>query len=130
MTNRTFLYIWFPLSWVITASVSLVIVRVLGSSVLALGERMGDQMKRFLRVAFPAGIVLPAFSALLSVCYFEHGCGGFANSQSVISTPGWLQQTAQLQMAAICEFLPYVLLAWAIIYAVLLIAWKQTQPSA
>ena len=130
MSNRIFLYIWFPLSWLITASVSFVVVRLLGSSVLALGERMGEHMKRFLRVAFPAGIVLPAFSALLSVCYFQHGCGGFSNSESVISAPGWLHETAQLQVSAICEFLPYVLLVWAIIYAVLLITWKQTWPSA
>src|SRR4051812_11118204 len=103
MSNRTFLYIWFSLSWLITASVSVAVVRLLGSSVVDLGERISEHMKRFLRVAFPAGIALPAFSALLSVCYFEHGCGGFTDSQSVISAPGWLQETAQLQMAAICE---------------------------
>jgi hypothetical protein len=127
MSNRAFLYLWFPLSWAITAAVSLFVVRLLRAPVLDLGSNLGVNLRRFLRVAFPAGIIVPVFSAFLSVSYFELGCGGLKTATDVIASPDQLHNVAQHEMAAISGMLIYVLFGWALIYTILLVTWKQTR---
>lgn len=77
-------------------------------------------------VAFPVGIVLPAFAAFLSVGYLERGCGGFNDAEAVIRDSDQLFYVAEHEMSHTAETLAYVLLVWAAIYAVLLISWKKS----
>lgn len=125
MSNRTFLYIWFPLSWIVTTAVAAGITRWLWSPVMGLAEKYGSSLRRWMKVVFPAGITLPAFAGFLSISYFQRGCGTLADSASVIADPTQLHEVAQHEMAAVAEWLVYALIVWAVFYTILLVVWHR-----
>ncbi|HWR13737.1 MAG TPA: hypothetical protein VN577_02845 [Terriglobales bacterium] len=129
MSNREFLYAWFPLSWVIAAAVSAIVVALLWRLVQELALRFGGRFRRFMQVMFPAGIVLPIFAGFLSISYYEQSCYRYSSSTEVIRDRSHLVWVAESEMAAIAEHLVYVLFVWAALYTVLVAVWKRMNSS-
>jgi hypothetical protein len=73
-----------------------------------------------LKNLFPAGLVLPALAAFLSVSY--HGC--HESYQSIIADRSYLVGKNQQQISAICFFLMLAILGWGVVVLLSLV----TQP--
>ncbi len=126
MSNETFFRIWFPLSWVLTLGLALVIIRLLMRSVMELASRIGDGLRRFMKFAFPAGILLPLLAAFLSVSSFERGCGGYEDYREIIRSSDQVQYVAQQEALSVLLMASVILFVWAGIYTALLVVWKKT----
>jgi len=97
---------------------------------MVLAEKYGAGLRRFMRVAFPAGIAIPTLAGFLSVSYFQNGCGVLPNSAAVIAHPSQLREVAQKEIAATAESLIYALIVWAAFYTVLLVVWRRNRSSS
>jgi hypothetical protein len=73
---------------------------------------------------FPAGLVLPALAAFLSVSY--HGC--HASYQSIIADRSYLVSKNQEQISAICFSLMLAVLGWGVV-VLLSLATQPKQPA-
>lgn len=126
MSNEAFLRIWFPLSWVIVIALALIVIRLLKAPVMDLASKIGEPLRRFMRVAFPAGILLPVLSAFLSVSYFETACVHYENFQEVMRSSYQLRYVAQQEMRSMLLTTVIVVLVWAVVYTLLLFGWKKS----
>lgn len=126
MSNETFLRIWFPLSWLLAIALALIVVGLLKGPVIDLASRIGDRLRRFMRVAFPAGILLPVLAAFLSVSYFQSACSRYENFKDVMDSSYQLRLVAQDEIFIVLITTTFVVLVWAVIYTVLLLVWKKT----
>ncbi len=130
MDNRTFLDIWFPLSWILVFGGACGVVWLLRKSFLDLASRFVHGFSRATMVMFPAGILLPAFAGFLSVSYFGKGCGRYSSSTDVIADTEHLHRVAEQQVGSTAEWLLVALLVWAAFYTVLVIIWKNSHREA
>lgn len=130
MDNRTFLDVWFPLSWIFVAGVAGSVLWLLRNFFLDVANRFGRGFGRAMNVLFPAGIVLPAFAGFLSVSYFGKGCGRYSSSADVIADTEHLHRVAEQQVGSTAEWLMIALLVWAAFYTVLVIVWKRSHREA